>query len=70
MPIEVKTHPFQQTTQPQEFNIGIGSSALFIGMIFVLIPTILSVDMVYDREVREYDLLIFRRLFISALLKN
>ncbi|XP_046734287.1 cholesterol transporter ABCA5-like isoform X1 [Diprion similis] len=51
-PIQVKTHPFQQTSQPQEFNIGIGSSALFIGMIFVLIPIILAVDMVYDREIK------------------
>lgn len=50
-PIKVKTHPFQQTSQPQEFNIGIASSALFIGMDFVLVPITLAVDMVYDREV-------------------
>lgn len=49
--MEVKTHPFQQTSQPQEFNIGIASSALFIGMDFVLVPITLAVDMVYDREV-------------------
>lgn len=52
-PIEVKTHPFQQTSQPQEFNIGMASSAVFIGMHFVLIPITLAVDMVYDREVRQ-----------------
>ena len=51
-PIRVKTHPFQQTSQPQEFNIGIASSALLIGMDFVLVPITLAVDMVYDREVR------------------
>ncbi|XP_031368281.1 ATP-binding cassette sub-family A member 5-like isoform X2 [Apis dorsata] len=48
--IEVKTHPFQQTSQPQEFNIGTASSALFIGMHFILLPITLVVDMVYDRE--------------------
>lgn len=51
-PIEVKTHPFQQTSQPQEFNIGTASSAVSIGMNFVLLPITLVVDMVYDREVR------------------
>ncbi|KAI4494625.1 hypothetical protein M0804_000826 [Polistes exclamans] len=51
-PIEVKTHPFQQTSQPQEFNVGIASSALFIGMDFVLLPITLAVDMVYDREIK------------------
>ncbi|XP_076292228.1 cholesterol transporter ABCA5 isoform X3 [Lasioglossum baleicum] len=50
--IRVKTHPFQQTSQPQEFNIGTGSSAVFIGMNFVLLPIILVVDMVYDREIK------------------
>lgn len=50
--IEIKTHPFQQTSQPQEFNIGAASSALFIGMDFVLLPITLAIDMVYDREVR------------------
>lgn len=51
-PIQVISHPFQQTSQPQEFNIGIASSALLIGMDFVLVPITLAVDMVYDREVR------------------
>ncbi|GAB1868912.1 ABC transporter domain-containing protein [Camponotus japonicus] len=50
--IEVKTHPFQQTSQPQEFNIGTASCALFIGMDFVLLPITLAVDMVYDREIK------------------
>ncbi|CAG2054714.1 unnamed protein product [Timema podura] len=49
-PIVVKTHPFQQTSQPEEFNMGTFSSSLFIGMIFVLVPVSLAVDMVYDRE--------------------
>ncbi|XP_076233119.1 cholesterol transporter ABCA5 [Calliopsis andreniformis] len=51
-PIEVKTHPFQQTSQPQEFNIGTASSAVFIGMNFALLPITLVVDMVYDREIK------------------
>lgn len=51
-PIEVNSHPFQQTAQPQEFNIGTFSSALFVGMIFVLVPVSLAVDMVYDREMK------------------
>ncbi|CAD6242712.1 GSCOCT00009542001.2-RA-CDS [Cotesia congregata] len=51
-PIKIKTHPFQQTSQPQEFNIGIASSTLFIGMSLVLVPITLVVDMVYDREIK------------------
>jgi ATP-binding cassette, subfamily A (ABC1), member 5 len=51
-PIEIKSHPFQQTALVQEFNLGTFSSALFVGMIFVLVPVSLSVDMVYDREMR------------------
>lgn len=50
-PIEVKVLPFQQTSQPGEFNVGICSSAIFMGMIFVLVPLSLAIDMVYDREV-------------------
>lgn len=49
--IEVKVLPFQQTSQPEEFNTGIFSSATFMGMIFVLVPVSLAIDMVYDREV-------------------
>jgi ATP-binding cassette subfamily A (ABC1) protein 5 len=49
-PITVKTHPFQQTSQPEEFNMGTFSSAILIGMSFVLLPVSLAVDMVYDRE--------------------
>jgi ATP-binding cassette, subfamily A (ABC1), member 5 len=55
-PIEVRVQPFQQTFQPEEFNIGVFSSSTFIGMIFVLIPVSLAVDMVYDREVSGFDL--------------
>lgn len=50
-PIEVSSHPLQQTAQPEEFDVGIISCALFMGMIFVLVPVSLAVDMVYDREV-------------------
>lgn len=51
-PIEVRAHPFRQTSQPQEFNVGTFSTALFVGMMFVLIPVSLAVDMVYDREMK------------------
>ena len=50
--IQIRSHPFQQTAQPQEFNIGTFSSALFVGMLFVLLPCSLAVDMVYDREMK------------------
>lgn len=50
--IEMRSHPFQQTAQSQEFNIGTFSTAIFVGMVFVLIPVSLSVDMVYDREMK------------------
>lgn len=55
--IEVCSHPFQQTAQPQQFNVGTFSSAIFVGMIFVLIPVSLSIDMVYDREMKAKNLL-------------
>ncbi|KAF5301097.1 hypothetical protein FQA39_LY10916 [Lamprigera yunnana] len=51
-PIEVGVHPFQQTSQPEEFNIGVFSTSMFLGMMFVLIPVSLAVDMVYDREIK------------------
>lgn len=53
-PIEVKVLPFQQTSQPEAFNLGVFSSAAFMGMIFVLIPVSLAIDMVYDREVNAF----------------
>lgn len=51
-PIEIRTHPFQQTIQPQQFNIGTLSSAIFVGMIFILLPVSLAIDIVYDREMK------------------
>ncbi|XP_044260177.1 cholesterol transporter ABCA5-like [Tribolium madens] len=51
-PIEVLTLPFQQTAQPEEFDIGIFSASTFMGMIFVLVPVSLAIDMVYDREIK------------------
>lgn len=50
--INVTSRPFQQTSEPQEFNIGVASSAVLIGMDFVLVPITLAVDMVYDREIK------------------
>ncbi|EAT44278.1 AAEL004331-PA [Aedes aegypti] len=64
------TPPATQTTQPQEFNIGTFSSALFVGMIFVLIPVSLAVDMVYDREMKARNQLrvngLSSSLYLSA----
>ncbi|KAJ8972472.1 hypothetical protein NQ317_016605 [Molorchus minor] len=50
--IEVLAQPFQQTSQPEEFNVGIFSATTFMGMIFVLVPVSLAIDMVYDREIK------------------
>ncbi|GBP64686.1 ATP-binding cassette sub-family A member 5 [Eumeta japonica] len=50
--IEVWTHPFQQTEQPEEFNLGNVVCAIFMGMIFALVPVTLAVDIVYDREIK------------------
>lgn len=49
--IEVKAQPFQQTSQPEGFKMGIFSATIFMGMIFVLVPVSLAIDVVYDREV-------------------
>lgn len=54
-PIELRVYPLQQTAQPEEFNIGVFSTSMFLGMMFILIPVSLAVDMVYDREVRDYE---------------
>ncbi|XP_074040228.1 cholesterol transporter ABCA5 [Leptinotarsa decemlineata] len=51
MPIEVKSQPFQQTSQP-EFNLGAYTATFTMGMIFALVPVSLAVDMVYDREIK------------------
>ncbi|KAB0791349.1 hypothetical protein PPYR_03149 [Photinus pyralis] len=51
-PIEIGVYPFQQTSQPEEFNIGVFSTSIFLGMMFVLVPVSLAVDMVYDREIK------------------
>lgn len=51
-PIEVLTHPYQQTEQDEEFNLGNVICAVFMGMIFALVPVTLAVDIVYDREVK------------------
>lgn len=50
-PIDVSAQPFQQTSQPEEFNLGIFMATMCLGMIFVMVPVSLAVDMVYDREV-------------------
>ncbi|KAL7012162.1 hypothetical protein ACKWTF_014662 [Chironomus riparius] len=64
-PIEVQSHPLMITAQSQEFNIGTFSTALFIGMIFVLIPVSLAIDMVYDREMQAKNQLRVNGLAIT-----
>lgn len=49
----MNAQPLQQTTVGEGFNLAIFSATTFMGMIFVLVPGSLSVDMVYDREVRN-----------------
>ncbi|KAL3270830.1 hypothetical protein HHI36_021350 [Cryptolaemus montrouzieri] len=72
-PIEVSAQPLQQTAQPEGFNLGVFSAATFMGMIFVLVPASLSVDMVYDREIKAKNQLrvnglSFALYFITYLL--
>jgi ATP-binding cassette subfamily A (ABC1) protein 5 len=64
-PIQVQSHPLMVTAQSQEFNIGTFSSALFIGMIFVLVPVSLAIDMVYDREMKAKNQLRVNGLALS-----
>lgn len=66
-PIIVASHPLQMTAQPEEFDIGILSCSIFMGMIFVLVPVSLAVDMVYDREVIIINLTLIIILEIFCL---
>ncbi|KPJ13052.1 ABC transporter A family member 6 [Papilio machaon] len=64
-PIEVLTHPFQQTEQQEEFNLGNMVCAIFMGMIFGLVPVTLAVDIVYDREIKAKNQLRVNGLSMS-----
>ncbi|XP_072934146.1 cholesterol transporter ABCA5-like [Epargyreus clarus] len=64
-PIEVLTHPFQQTEQQEEFNLGNVVCAIFMGMIFALVPVTLAVDIVYDREIKAKNQLRVNGLSLS-----
>ncbi|XP_039751795.1 ATP-binding cassette sub-family A member 5-like isoform X1 [Pararge aegeria] len=64
-PIEVLTHPFQQTEQQEEFNLGNVVCAIFMGMIFALVPVTLAVDIVYDREIKAKNQLRVNGLSMS-----
>ncbi|CAK1541868.1 unnamed protein product [Leptosia nina] len=64
-PIEVLTHPFQQLEQPEEFNLGSVVCAIFMGMIFALVPVTLAVDIVYDREIKAKNQLRVNGLSMS-----
>lgn len=65
LPIVVHSHPLMVTAQSQEFDIGTFSSALFIGMIFILVPVSLAIDMVYDREMQAKNQLRVNGLSLS-----
>ncbi|CAH2093422.1 unnamed protein product [Euphydryas editha] len=64
-PIEILTHPFQQTEQQEEFNLGNVVCAIFMGMIFALVPVTLAVDIVYDREIKAKNQLRVNGLSMS-----
>ncbi|XP_049879366.1 cholesterol transporter ABCA5-like isoform X2 [Pectinophora gossypiella] len=64
-PIEVFAHPFQQTEQQEEFNLGNVVCAIFMGMIFALVPVTLAVDIVYDREIKAKNQLRVNGLSMS-----
>ncbi|KAL0868036.1 hypothetical protein ABMA27_008685 [Loxostege sticticalis] len=64
-PIEVLAHPFQQTEQQEEFNVGNVVCAIFMGMIFALVPVTLAVDIVYDREIKAKNQLRVNGLSMS-----
>ncbi|KAJ0173327.1 hypothetical protein K1T71_011503 [Dendrolimus kikuchii] len=64
-PIEVFAHPFQQTEQQEEFNVGNVVCAIFVGMIFALVPVTLAVDIVYDREIKAKNQLRVNGLSMS-----
>ncbi|CAK1589994.1 unnamed protein product [Parnassius mnemosyne] len=64
-PIEVLAHPFQQTEQQEEFNLGNMVCAIFMGMIFALVPVTLAVDIVYDREIKAKNQLRVNGLSMS-----
>ncbi|XP_066148886.1 cholesterol transporter ABCA5-like [Euwallacea fornicatus] len=51
-PIRVMAQPFQQTIQAGGFNIASTTQTIFVGMVFVLVPVSLAIDMVHDREMR------------------
>ncbi|XP_060533320.1 cholesterol transporter ABCA5-like [Cylas formicarius] len=51
-PIRVIAQPFQQTAQPEGLNLGTTMATTFMGMVFVLVPVSLAIDLVYDREVK------------------
>lgn len=64
-PIEVLAHPFQQTEQQEEFNMGNVICAVFMGMIFAIVPVTLAVDIVYDREIKAKNQLRVNGLSMS-----
>ncbi|CAG9770151.1 unnamed protein product [Ceutorhynchus assimilis] len=51
-PIKVMAQPFQQTMQPEGVNIASTTQTVFVGMVFVMVPVSLAVDLVYDRELK------------------
>ncbi|XP_072159520.1 cholesterol transporter ABCA5 [Bemisia tabaci] len=65
-PINARSFPFQATSKPEGFNSGTTSSAIFLGMIFVLIPISLATDMVYDREIKAKNQLRVNGLSVTV----
>uniref|UniRef100_A0AAR5Q584 ABC transporter domain-containing protein n=1 Tax=Dendroctonus ponderosae TaxID=77166 RepID=A0AAR5Q584_DENPD len=51
-PIRVMAQPFQQTMQPEGINIASTTQTILIGMVLVMVPVSLAIDLVYDRELK------------------
>lgn len=51
LPITTQTDPLPRVRMSYSFNTGLFSMSLFLGMVFVLIPVNMSVELVQDREV-------------------
>lgn len=51
--ITLSVFPLPYISPPTEFDPGQFTSAMFIGMLFVLAPSALAIEIVQDREVKH-----------------
>ncbi|KAL1502488.1 hypothetical protein ABEB36_007623 [Hypothenemus hampei] len=64
-PIKVMAQPLPQTMQPEGLNIAFTSQTIFVGMVFVMVPLSLAIDLVYDRELKTKNQLRVNGLSIT-----